>query len=69
MGHRKHPFLGQVVHAQRKRLGLSAADYAKLIGVSSLTVYNWEHGRTRPRQSRWRPGGRPWMGKRRQWRS
>ena len=31
------------VRAQRERLGLSAEDYAKLIGVSGATVYNWEH--------------------------
>ena len=37
------------VRAQRRRLGLSAEDYGKLIGVSGLTIYNWEHGRTRPR--------------------
>jgi hypothetical protein len=23
--------------------------YGKLVGVSGLTIYNWEHGRTRPR--------------------
>ena len=27
----------------------SAADYAALVGVSALTIYNWEHGRSRPR--------------------
>jgi DNA-binding transcriptional regulator YiaG len=43
-------FSARSVKAQRVRLGLSAADYAKLVGVSSLTVYNWEHGKTRPRQ-------------------
>jgi DNA-binding transcriptional regulator YiaG len=37
------------VRAQRRRLHLSAEDYGKLIGVSGLTIYNWEHGRTRPR--------------------
>jgi len=37
------------VKAQRRRLGLSAEEYGKLIGVTGLTVYNWEHGRTRPR--------------------
>ena len=37
------------VRAQRRRLGLSAEEYGKLIGVSGLTIYNWEHGRTRPR--------------------
>ena len=43
-------FSARSVKAQRTRLGLSAADYAKLVGVSSLTVYNWEHGRSRPRK-------------------
>src|SRR4051812_34918962 len=33
----------------RQRLGLSAADVAKILGVSSLSVYNWESGKTRPR--------------------
>jgi len=43
-------FSARSVKAQRERLGLSAADYAKLIGVSPLTIYNWEKGKTRPRQ-------------------
>lgn len=38
------------VAAQRRCLGLSAADYAKLVGVSPLTIYNWEKGKTRPRK-------------------
>lgn len=33
----------------RGKVGLSQADYARLVGVSSLTIYNWESGRTRPR--------------------
>lgn len=33
----------------RKRLGLSAADTGKLLGVSGLTVYKWEGGQARPR--------------------
>lgn len=33
----------------RKRLGLSAADCGKLLGVSALTVYKWEGGSARPR--------------------
>lgn len=37
--------------AQRKKLGLSAADFAKLLGVSSLSVYKWESGKTRPRRA------------------
>jgi DNA-binding transcriptional regulator YiaG len=35
--------------AQRQRLGLSAAALAKLLGVSALSVYKWESGKTRPR--------------------
>ena len=35
--------------SQRKRLHLSVADYATLIGVSVPTLYNWENGKTRPR--------------------
>lgn len=36
---------------QRKNLGLSAADFARLLGVSSLSVYKWESGKTRPRRA------------------
>jgi DNA-binding transcriptional regulator YiaG len=35
--------------AQRKKLGLSAAEFATLIGVSGQSVYKWEHGEARPR--------------------
>lgn len=35
--------------AQRKRLGLSAAALARVLGVSSLSVYKWESGKVRPR--------------------
>ena len=34
----------------RERLELSAKDYATLVGVSQLTVYNWEKGKSRPRR-------------------
>ena len=43
-------FSPRSVKSQRERLGLSAADYAKLVGVSGLTIYNWEHGKSRPRK-------------------
>lgn len=33
----------------RERLGLSAADVAKILGCSQLSVYKWESGKTRPR--------------------
>ena len=32
----------------RKRLGLTAREFGKLIGVSDQSVYNWEFGRARP---------------------
>jgi DNA-binding XRE family transcriptional regulator len=35
--------------AQRKRLGLSAENMGKLIGVSGQTIYGWEAGNSRPR--------------------
>jgi DNA-binding transcriptional regulator YiaG len=40
---------GLVSH--RKRLGLSAADFGKLLGVSGQSVYKWETGEVRPRRS------------------
>jgi DNA-binding transcriptional regulator YiaG len=43
-------FSARSVKAQRRRTGLSAADYAKLVGVSPLTIYNWEHHKSRPRR-------------------
>ena len=43
-------FSARSVKAQRRRTGLSAADYAKLVGVSPLTIYNWENKKSRPRQ-------------------
>jgi DNA-binding transcriptional regulator YiaG len=43
-------FSARSVRAQRQRVGLSATDYAKLVGVSPLTIYNWEHHKSRPRQ-------------------
>jgi DNA-binding transcriptional regulator YiaG len=42
-------FSPRSLKAQRKRLGLSAALYGKLVGVSGQTVYAWEHRHSRPR--------------------
>jgi DNA-binding transcriptional regulator YiaG len=42
-------FSARSVRAQRKRLKLSAEQFARLLGVSPLTIYNWEHGKARPR--------------------
>jgi DNA-binding transcriptional regulator YiaG len=44
-------FSARSVRAQRNRLGLSAENYGKLVGVSGLTIYNWEHGKARPRKA------------------
>ena len=43
-------FSGKAVRAERKRLGLSAKRYAKLVGVSVLTIYNWEQDQAVPRE-------------------
>jgi len=42
-------FKPERVLEERDRLELSAADYSVLVGVTPLTIYNWEHGRSRPR--------------------
>jgi len=34
--------------AHRSKLGLSAAAYGKLVGMSGATVYLWEQGKSRP---------------------
>jgi DNA-binding transcriptional regulator YiaG len=43
-------FTAKGLRTQRQRLGLSAADYAKLAGVTSRSIYNWEQEIARPRQ-------------------
>jgi DNA-binding transcriptional regulator YiaG len=43
-------FTAKGVRSQRKRLGISAADYAMLVGVTAHTIYKWEHGAARPRE-------------------
>jgi DNA-binding transcriptional regulator YiaG len=42
-------FSAKGLRAHRARLGLSAKSYGRLLGVTGLTVYNWESGRSRPR--------------------
>ena len=44
-------FSAKGLKANRERLGLSADSYGKLIGVSGLSIYNWEQGKARPRES------------------
>jgi DNA-binding transcriptional regulator YiaG len=42
-------FSAKGMAAQRKRLGLSAAELGLLLGVSAQSVYHWEQGKSRPR--------------------
>lgn len=42
-------FSAKGLRAHRARLGISAKDYGRLVGVSGLTVYNWEAEKSRPR--------------------
>jgi DNA-binding transcriptional regulator YiaG len=52
----------------REKLELSAADYAALVGVSHLTIYNWEKGKTRPQQKQLHAWGAiKKLGKREAW--
>jgi DNA-binding transcriptional regulator YiaG len=37
--------------AHRVKLGLSAAAYGKLVGVTGQTIYKWEQGKARPRKA------------------
>ncbi|MBN1489328.1 MAG: helix-turn-helix domain-containing protein [Phycisphaerae bacterium] len=43
-------FSARWLKVHRERLGISAADYGRLVGVSSLTIYNWESGKAKPRK-------------------
>ena len=47
---RRVRFTAKGLRSQRQRLGLSAADCGKLIGVTDQTIYNWEHETARPRK-------------------
>ncbi|MBF2761543.1 MAG: helix-turn-helix transcriptional regulator [Ectothiorhodospiraceae bacterium AqS1] len=35
--------------AHRKSIDLSAGEYGRLLGVSALSIYNWEGGKAKPR--------------------
>jgi DNA-binding transcriptional regulator YiaG len=43
-------FSARGLRSQRKRLGLSAAAYGKIVGVTGKAVYLWENEETRPRK-------------------
>ena len=42
-------FSAKALRVHRARLGLSADDFGKLLGVSAQSIYNWEHEKARPR--------------------
>jgi DNA-binding transcriptional regulator YiaG len=42
-------FTAKGLRAQRQRLGLSATDFGKLLGVSAQSIYNWEREAAHPR--------------------
>lgn len=50
-GPAKARFTAKGVISKRRSLGISAADYGKLIGVTGHTIYKWEHGASRPRRA------------------
>jgi len=43
-------FVAKGLRSHRRRLGLSANEFGKLIGVSANSVYAWEGGTTAPRK-------------------
>lgn len=47
---RKLRFVAKGLRSHRSRLGLSAGDFGKLVGVSANSVYAWESGATTPRR-------------------
>lgn len=47
----KNRFVAKGLRSLRARLGLSAEEFGKLVGVSAQSVYNWEQERARPRPS------------------
>lgn len=42
-------FSSRGLKTHREKVGLSAAGYGKLVGVTAQTVYNWENGKSKPR--------------------
>jgi DNA-binding transcriptional regulator YiaG len=48
-------FTAKGLRSQRRRLGLSAANYGKLIGVTGQTIYSWEQETSRPRKQQFAP--------------
>lgn len=47
----RHRFSAAGLRTLRKKLGVSAEEFGKLIGASGQSVYNWEQEKARPRQA------------------
>ncbi|HEY6572680.1 MAG TPA: helix-turn-helix domain-containing protein, partial [Candidatus Eisenbacteria bacterium] len=47
---RRARFSPALMRKHREEIGLSRKAYARLLGVSSLSIYLWEVGRTNPRR-------------------
>jgi len=43
-------FQARGLRSHREKLGLSAADYGKLVGVTGQTIYAWEQEKSKPRK-------------------
>ena len=50
-GQEAERFRAMGVKAHRTKLGLSAENYGKLVGVSGVTIYKWESGKNKPQQA------------------
>lgn len=48
VGDKPRRFSAARLAAHRAKLGLSAAGYGKLVGMSGATIYLWEQGKSRP---------------------
>lgn len=44
-------FVAKGLVSLRARLGLSAGDFGRLVGVSDQSIYHWEQGKTTPRKA------------------
>ena len=48
----KARFSAKWLRAHRERIKLSAEQYARLVGVSGLSIYNWEFGKAKPSEGK-----------------
>lgn len=46
---RSERFSAKGLASLRRRLGLSAAEFGRLVGASGLSIYKWEQGKAKPR--------------------